>query len=40
MADAVAELVRGFSVVVPLPMPWSEMDDYRHVNNVVIRVYE
>ena len=35
MADAVAELVAGYPVVVTQPVVWGEMDAYRHVNNTV-----
>src|SRR5438270_3169184 len=30
-----ANLLRGFPVIVELPVVWGEMDSYRHVNNVV-----
>jgi acyl-CoA thioester hydrolase len=35
MAEAWAELVKGFPVVVVQPVVWGEMDSYRHVNNTV-----
>lgn len=35
MADAVAEVVAGYPVVVTQPVVWGEMDAYRHVNNTV-----
>src|SRR5438270_12807418 len=30
-----ANLLRGFPVIVELPVVWGDMDSYRHVNNVV-----
>ena len=35
MADALAELIAGYPVVVTQPIVWGEMDAYRHVNNTV-----
>jgi acyl-CoA thioester hydrolase len=35
MAEAWAELVKGYAVVVVQPVVWGEMDSYRHVNNTV-----
>ncbi len=32
---SVAELLRGYPVVVEQAVAWGEMDSYRHVNNVV-----
>src|SRR6516164_4990468 len=31
----VETLLRGFPVVIQIPVAWGEMDSYRHVNNVV-----
>ena len=30
-----AELLKGYPVVIELPVVWGEMDSYRHVNNAV-----
>ncbi len=35
MADALAELIAGYPVVIHQPVVWGEMDFYRHVNNTV-----
>jgi acyl-CoA thioester hydrolase len=31
----IADLLRGYPVVVEFPVAWGEMDSYRHVNNAV-----
>jgi acyl-CoA thioester hydrolase len=33
------ELLRGFPVVVEIPVQWGEMDSFRHVNNTVFFRY-
>jgi acyl-CoA thioester hydrolase len=35
MADALADLLAGYPVVIQQPVVWGEMDFYRHVNNTV-----
>ncbi|HET6231824.1 MAG TPA: thioesterase family protein [Longimicrobiaceae bacterium] len=40
MADgAEAELLKGFPVVVEMPVAWGDMDFFRHVNNTVFFRY-
>lgn len=38
-ADAGFDPLRGFAVVVEIPVQWGEMDSYRHVNNTVFFRY-
>ncbi len=37
--SSTAELLRGFPVVVEIPVQWGEMDSFRHVNNTVFFRY-
>jgi acyl-CoA thioester hydrolase len=30
-----SDLLKGYPVVIQLPVVWGEMDSYRHVNNSV-----
>ena len=36
---ALAEILRGFPIVIELPVQWGEMDAYGHVNNTVLFRY-
>ena len=36
---ALAEIFRGFPIVIELPVQWGEMDAYGHVNNTVLFRY-
>jgi acyl-CoA thioester hydrolase len=36
---ALAEILRGFPIVIELPVQWGEMDAFGHVNNTVLFRY-
>ena len=38
-AMPLADLLRGFPIVIELPVQWGEMDAYGHVNNTVLFRY-
>lgn len=35
MPDAPHEALRGFPVIIEIPVAWGEMDAFQHVNNIV-----